>query len=82
MGGNGIRPDSWLPIRYPLTETIELQRAGQSAAMMFAVRAPQSKPASVAFSMLSASISVTMSTATAAGWPLRKALPDRNRVEP
>src|SRR6266853_6582133 len=32
-----------------------LQRSGQSAAMMLAVRAPQSKPARTAFSILSAS---------------------------
>ena len=33
-----------------------MQRSGQSAAMMSAVRAPQSKPPIVAFSILSASI--------------------------
>ena len=33
-----------------------LQRSGQSAATMLAVRAPQSKPARIAFSILSASI--------------------------
>src|SRR5690348_13483285 len=40
-GGKGILPAAWLPIRYPLTETIALHRSGQSAAMMAAVRAPQ-----------------------------------------
>jgi hypothetical protein len=32
-----------------------LQRTGQSAAMMLAVRAPQSKPAMIGFSIFSAS---------------------------
>src|SRR6202012_2372825 len=46
-------------------------RSGQSAAMMLAVRAPQSKPATVAFLIFSASISAMMSEAMAACCPLR-----------
>ena len=49
-----------------------MQRSGQSAATMLAVRAPQSKPARIAFSILSASIKAMMSTASADGWPLRR----------
>ena len=52
LGGNGTLPACWLPIRYPLTETRALQRSGKSAAMMSAVRAPQSKPARIALSIL------------------------------
>ena len=48
-----------------------MQRSGQSAATMLAVRAPQSKPARIAFSILSASIKAMTSTASADGWPLR-----------
>jgi hypothetical protein len=55
----------------PLTETIALQRSGQSAAMMLAVRAPQSKPAMVAFSILRASINAMISRATTDYCPLR-----------
>ena len=39
-----------------------MQRSGQSAAMMLAVRAPQSKPAMIAFSILSASIRAMISS--------------------
>ena len=53
---------------------VALQRSGQSAAMMSAVRAPQSNPARIAFSILSASIKAMMSTASADGWPLRTAV--------
>jgi hypothetical protein len=67
LGGNGILPASWLPIRYPLTDTSALTRSGQSAATMSAVRAPQSKPARTAFSILSASMKSMTSTATAEG---------------
>jgi hypothetical protein len=59
-----------------------LQRSGQSAATMLAVRAPQSKPASVARWILSASINATASRATAEGWPLRTVSPERKRVVP
>ena len=59
-----------------------MQRSGQSAATMSAVRAPQSKPAMIAFSILSASIKAMMSTATADGWPLRTVSLDRKRVVP
>src|SRR5215467_10871288 len=38
-----------------------LQRSGQSAAMMLAVRAPQSHPAMIAFSILRASIRAIIS---------------------
>ena len=41
-----------------------LQRSGQSAAMMLAVRAPQSKPARIGLLIWSASISATMSSAS------------------
>ena len=61
----GCRSDSRSPRPSPCT------RSGQSAATMLAVRAPQSKPASVAFSILSASIKAMISTARADGWPLR-----------
>jgi len=40
--------EAGLPIKYPLTGTMPLQRSGQSAAMMSTVRAPQSKPARIA----------------------------------
>jgi hypothetical protein len=50
--------------------------------MMSAVRAPQSKPATIAFWMPSASIKATMSTAIAACWPLRSVSAERNRVVP
>jgi hypothetical protein len=59
-----------------------LQRCGQSAATMLAVRAPQSKPPIVACSILSASIKATMSVASAAGWPLRNVSLLRKRVVP
>ena len=48
FAGNGILLASRLRIKYPLTETIALQRAGQSAATMLTVRAPQSNPARIA----------------------------------
>ena len=64
-------PAAWLPIRYPLTETRPLQRSGQSAARMSAVRAPQSNPATTARSTSSASSSATASNASAACSPLR-----------
>ena len=50
--------------------------------MMLAVRAPQSKPPTTAFSIFSASISAMMSTASADCWPLRKVSLDRKRVVP
>src|SRR6185503_9401702 len=80
--GNGIRPASWLPIRYPLTATSALHLSGQSAATMSPVRAPQSKPPRIAFSILSASMRSTTSPARAAGWPFRTVSPARKRVEP
>ena len=48
-----------------------MQRSGQTAAMMFAVRAPQSKPARIACSISSASMKAITSSASAACWPLR-----------
>ncbi|MNL41861.1 hypothetical protein D3C87_1642880 [compost metagenome] len=77
-----MRLASWLPIRYPLTETSATQRSGHSAAMMSAVRAPQSKPAMTARSIFNASISAMMSAAMAACWPLRGVSDDRKRVDP
>ena len=68
--------------RIPLTETIALQRSGQSAAMMSAVRAPQSKPAMIDFWMFRASIKARMSSATTDGWPLRKVSLERKLVVP
>jgi hypothetical protein len=59
-----------------------LQRSGQSAATMFTVRAPQSQPAIVAFSMRSASIRAMTSAATADCWPLRLVSLDKKRVVP
>ncbi|MCY1217609.1 hypothetical protein D9M72_295280 [compost metagenome] len=50
--------------------------------MMHAVRAPQSQPATVATGIFSASISATMSTATADCCPLRGVSADRKRVVP
>ena len=50
-----------------------LQRSGQSAATMLAVRAPQSKPARIAFSILSASINAM----TSSGDRRRLAVADR-----
>ncbi len=50
--------------------------------MMSAVRAPQSKPASTAVWIFSASISAMVSTATADGWPLRTVSLERKRVGP
>ena len=50
--------------------------------MMSAVRAPQSKPATTAFSIRSASIRAMMSTAMTACWPLRGVSLDRNCVAP
>jgi len=44
-GGSGVLFASWLPMRYPLTETIALQRSGHSAATTFAVRGPPVKTA-------------------------------------
>ena len=52
------------------------------AAMMLAVRAPQSKAPMVALLILSASISATISSATAACWPLRTVSFERKRVVP
>ena len=69
-------------MRYPLTETIALHRSGHSAAMTFAVRAPQSKPPMIAEVMPSASISAIASTARAACWPLRLVSSERKRVVP
>ena len=57
-------------------------RSGHSAAMTFAVRAPQSKPATIAWSTPSASSSAIASTASTACCPLRTASPERNRVGP
>src|SRR5215475_4368679 len=54
----------------------------QSAAMILAVRAPQSKPASIALSILRASMKAMVSTATADGWPLRNVSSERKRVVP
>jgi hypothetical protein len=65
-----------------LTETRALQRSGHNAATMSAVRAPQSKPARVAFPIRSASIKATISSATTDCWPLRNVSPERNRVVP
>src|SRR5262245_28079739 len=48
-----------------------LQRCGQSAATMLAVRAPQSKAPTVALSILSAPIKAMASTASADCWPVR-----------
>jgi hypothetical protein len=50
----------------PLTGTIARVRSGQRVAMTAALRAPQSKPAMIARSMLMASISATVSAASAA----------------
>jgi hypothetical protein len=69
-------------MRYPLTDTMALQRSGQSAPMMLAVRAPQSKPARVALSILSASINVIISTASADGCAFRMVSLERKRVVP
>jgi len=49
---------------------------------MSAVRAPQSKPARIALSILSASIKAMTSTASADGWPLRNVSVERKRVGP
>ena len=57
-----------------------LQRCGHSAAMMFAVRAPQSQPARIALSIARASIRAMMSIATTACWAFRRFPPDRKRV--
>lgn len=59
-----------------------MQRSGQSTAMMSAVRAPQSNPARIAFSIFSASMSAMMSSAITDCWALRNVLSDRNRVVP
>src|SRR5215475_2051330 len=56
-----------------------LQRSGHSAAMILAVRAPQSKPPRMAFWIFRASMKATISVATAAGWPFRNVSPERNR---
>ena len=48
-------------MRYPLTDTIPAQRSGHSTAMMSAVRAPQSKPPTIALSIFSASSSAIAS---------------------
>jgi hypothetical protein len=82
LGGSGFWLAAWLPIRYPLTETCALQRSGQSTAIMLAVRAPQSNPARIAFSILSASIKAMMSKATTDCWPFRSVSLERKRVEP
>jgi hypothetical protein len=57
-----------------------LQRSGQSAATMSAVRAPQSKPATIALSIPSASIKAIVSTARADCRPLRSVSSERKRV--
>ena len=49
---------------------------------MSAVRAPQSKPATTAVSMPSASIKAIVSTASAACSPLRTVSSERKRVVP
>ena len=59
-----------------------LQRSGQSAATMSAVRAPQSNPATIARSIRSASSSASASIASAACWPLRAVSSERKRVVP
>ena len=46
-----------------------IQRAGQSAAIMSALRAPQSKPARITLSIFSASMKLMTSTATTDGCP-------------
>jgi hypothetical protein len=53
-----------------------------SAAMIPAVREPQSKPATIAFWILSASIKAMASTAIAACSPFRIVSSDRKRVVP
>ena len=72
----GCRSDSRSRRPWPCT------RSGQSAATMLAVRAPQSKPARIAFSILSASIKAMTSAASADGWPLRSVSLERKRVVP
>ncbi len=62
----GCRSDSRSPT------TTALQRSGHSAAMMSAVRAPQSNPPMTAFWIFSASISAMMSRATTDCCPLRE----------
>ena len=59
-----------------------VQRSGQSAATMSAVRAPQSKPATIALSISSASMKAITSRASAACSPLRNVSSDRKRVVP
>jgi len=59
-----------------------VQRSGHSAATTLAVRAPQSKPARIAFSIPSASIKAMASIASTDCWPLRTVASERNRVEP
>jgi len=63
-------------------DTIALQRSGQRAAMMLAVRAPQSKPPRIALSILSAFMKSIVSTASADGCPFRTVAFDRKRVVP
>jgi hypothetical protein len=54
----------------------------QIAARMTAVRAPQSKPATIALSISSASSSAIASIAMAACWPFRNVSSDVKRVVP
>src|SRR5829696_3913617 len=68
---NASGASSRLTIRYPLTETSPLQRSGQTAATMSAVRAPQSNPARIALSISSASSRAMTSSASAPCSPLR-----------
>ena len=56
-----------------------MTRCGQIAATMPAVRAPQSKPATTALSIFSASIRAMTSVASAPCWPLRGVSAERKR---